>query len=101
MSDSEKKDPLQEVAESIVNQRVGINETVRKKMIDELVLSMERMINTELLSRLDNNQAQQFSDFLDTNPSDEETIQFFKNKNIDINEAVAVALQSFKDAYIG
>ena len=101
MSDSEKKDPLQEVAESIVNQRVGINETVRKKMIDELVLSMERMINTESLSRLDNNQAQQFSDFLDTNPSDEETIQFFKNKNIDINEAVAVALQSFKDAYIG
>ncbi|MBP9813144.1 hypothetical protein KBC51_01750 [Candidatus Saccharibacteria bacterium] len=101
MSDSEKKDPLQEVAESIVNQRVGINETVRKKMIDELVLSMERMINTELLSRLDNNQAQQFSDFLDTNPSDEETVQFFKNKNIDINEAVAVALQSFKDAYIG
>jgi uncharacterized membrane protein len=55
MSDSEKKDPLQEVAESIVNQRVGINETVRKKMIDELVLSMERMINTELLSTECNN----------------------------------------------
>ena len=95
------QDPLRQIAQSIVSQKVGINDTVKEKMMNELVIAMERSINTELLARLDNAQAQEFLDLINKNPSDEETVEFFKKKNINIDEAVAVALQSFKDSYIG
>lgn len=101
MENKADQDPLRQIAQSIVSQKVGINDTVKEKMMNELVIAMERSINTELLARLDNAQAQEFLDLINKNPSDEETVEFFKKKNINIDEAVAVALQSFKDSYIG
>jgi hypothetical protein len=101
MEEKLPSDPLRQVAESLVAQKPGINDAVKEKMIDELVVAMERSINTELLARLDNSQAQEFLDLLNTNPTDEQTVQFFKDKNVDIDKAVAVALQTFKDSYIG
>jgi uncharacterized protein (DUF1778 family) len=62
---------------------------------------MERMINTELVSRLDDAQAQEFTDYLDQDPSDEDTLKFFKDRGVDVDQAVIVALKTFKDAYVG
>ena len=101
MEESQSQDPLRQIAENIVNARQGISDVVREKMIAELIVSMERFINTELLARLDDNQAQEFLSFLDTNPNDEQTLQFFKDRNVNVEEAVTVALQNFKDAYVG
>lgn len=101
MAESQQQDPLRQIAQSIVNEHPGINETVKNKMMDDLVATMERFINTELLARLDNTQAQEFLDLLNTNPTDEQTVKFFKDKNVNVDEAVTVALQSFKDSYVG
>lgn len=101
MEETQQQDPLRQIAVNIVNAREGISDVVREKMIDELVVTMERFINTELLARLDDAQAQEFLNFLDTNPNDEQTVQFFKDRNVNVDEAVTVALQNFKDAYVG
>lgn len=101
MAETQQQDPLRQIAQSIVNEHQGINDTVKNKMMDDLVATMERFINTELLARLDNAQAQEFLDLLNTNPTDEQTVQFFKDKNVNVDEAVMVALQSFKDSYVG
>lgn len=94
-------DPLVKIATSLVDSRPGISDVVREKMIGELVAAMERHINAELISRLDDNQAQEFLAFLDSEPDDAATVQFFTERNVDVNNAVTVALQSFKDAYVG
>jgi hypothetical protein len=101
VAETQQQDPLRQIAQSIVNEHQGINDTVKNKMMDDLVATMERFINTELLARLDNAQAQEFLDLLNTNPTDEQTVQFFKDKNVNVDEAVMVALQSFKDSYVG
>jgi len=101
VAETQQQDPLRQIAQSIVNEHQGINDTVKNKMMDDLVATMERFINTELVARLDNAQAQEFLDLLNTNPTDEQTVQFFKDKNVNVDEAVMVALQSFKDSYVG
>lgn len=94
-------DPLRRVAEDIVADKGNIDGSLKERMIDELVQTMERFINTQLVSQLNDMQAKEFSDLLDSDPSNEQTIQFFKDRNIDVNKSVVIALQSFKDAYLG
>jgi hypothetical protein len=94
-------DPLVKIATSLVDARPGVNEVLREKMISELVAAMERHINAELISRLNEEQAQEFITFLDTEPDDAATVNFFKDKGIDVTSAVTSALQNFKDAYVG
>lgn len=94
-------DPLRKIAEDIVADKDDIDESLRERMINELVQIMERFINKQLVSQLNDTQAKEFSDFLDSDPSDEQTVQFFKDKNIDVDKSIVIALQSFKDAYLG
>lgn len=101
MDSSAQTDPLRQIAADIVDTKGGIDEDLRTKMINELVVTMERFINTELLAHLSDEQAQEFSQFLDTNPTEEATLQFFKERGINVEVAVTVALQQFKDAYVG
>jgi hypothetical protein len=46
-------------------------------------------------------QADDFVQFMAKTPSDQETVEYLKAFGIDLNDAVAVALRRFKDAYVG
>lgn len=101
MDDIDKQDPLRIIAEDLVNNEPGLDDDLKERMIGELINAMERHINSALVSRLSEDQAKEFLSYLDSNPSDEETINFFKEKGVNVNEAVTSALANFKAAYTG
>lgn len=101
MEEPKQQDPLRMIAEDIIKSEVGLDADLKERMIGELVTGMERHINSSLISRLTEDQAKEFLQFLDTNPSDTQTVQFFKDKGVNVDEAVTAALANFKAAYVG
>ena len=101
MEEPKQQDPLRMIAEDIIKSETGLDADLKERMISELVTGMERHINSSLISRLTEEQAKEFLQFLDTNPSDTQTVQFFKDRGVNVDEAVTAALANFKAAYVG
>lgn len=95
-------DPLRKIAEEIVDGKGDdLYPELREQMIADLMRGMEQHINTEIVSRMTDEQADDFVQFMAKTPSDQETVDYLKGFGIDLNDAVAVALRRFKDAYVG
>ncbi len=96
-----KSDPLRLMAEELVNTQHGISPEVREKLIEDLIKSMERFINAEIIAQLDDEQAEKFVEFMQANPNQEEVINHLKNNGVNLQQAISNALFGFKQAYLG
>ena len=89
------------IAEDILKNEQNLDPEVKEIMLNDLIESLNSFINKELVLSLSENQVKEFNQLLETNPSDDQTIQFFLNNKIDVNKAVQVAVNKLREAYQG
>lgn len=97
----DKIDPLRLMAAEIADKQIGISSEVKEKLIEDLMKTMERYINAEIIAQLNDEQAEKFVEFMQNNPSQEEVVSHLQKDGVNLQQTISNALYGFKQAYVG
>jgi DNA replication protein DnaD len=80
----------------------NLDEEVYNKLISDLSLRLENLINKRVIESLNDEQLGQFEQIIDNESDDTEKIQKFIEKNVPEREQITTsALMEFRDLYLG
>ncbi len=97
-----KNDEHYIVAENLVKAKGHVDDNFRQQIIAEVLESLKKTINLELLSRMTKEQMDEFNNLLDDNDSNEKQIMNYINScGINTENVTAVGLTKFRISYLG
>lgn len=95
-------DPLVEFAEQLVSAKgLQLEPEARQRIVQDVTIAVEDHIHAEMLGRLSDEQLDAFDREITDDSTAEDTLAFFARNGVDAQDSATVAMERFKQAYLG